>query len=197
MQVTQQFKCVKFTHLEIAPSALYLLAAPSISVLAREEALKRAVQGEFISYNEAKTIVIRHQEAAKLEAPKPVTINVPTETADTDSSDSVEPRPAAQTVEAQGAAVAEQSEDQLPEQQTEALAQFQVSNYSYNVVPAADRDARLLKDQTKIDIQSLLRISYLIYFTDLEQQESKLLGEVVEVQEASATEVTLKISIWH
>lgn len=196
MQVAKQFKGVNFTHLEIAASALYLMTAASTSELAREEALERAAQGEFISYTEAKTIIARHK-AANLKASKPVTVNVPSVTAPTDSFTPVEPRPAPLTIEAEAAAVVEQSEDKLPQAETEAPAQFQASNYSDNVVPAADSSERLVRDQTKTDIQSLLRIGNLIYFTDLEQQESKLLGEVAEVKAATATEVVIKISIWH
>ena len=46
MQVSEQFRDVKFTELDIAPSALYILAAPSTPEAVRQEALTRAKAGE-------------------------------------------------------------------------------------------------------------------------------------------------------
>lgn len=56
MQVGRQFKAVKFTSLDVAPSALYILAAPSTPEIVREEALARATAGEPITYSTAKAI---------------------------------------------------------------------------------------------------------------------------------------------
>lgn len=56
MQVADKFKCVKFTHLDIAVSALYELAAPSTPSAAFDEAIERAFGGETITYSKAKAI---------------------------------------------------------------------------------------------------------------------------------------------
>ncbi len=56
IQVAEQFSCVNFTQVEIAASALYLLAAPSTPEEARQEALERASQGEIITHALAKQI---------------------------------------------------------------------------------------------------------------------------------------------
>lgn len=56
MRVAQRFKSVNLTDLSIAPSALYLLAAPSTSQTAREETISRAQAGESISYTAAKNL---------------------------------------------------------------------------------------------------------------------------------------------
>ena len=61
MQVYEQFKNVNFTQLNVAISALYLLAAPSTSSKARQEALARASEGESITYSKAKSIINRYQ----------------------------------------------------------------------------------------------------------------------------------------
>jgi hypothetical protein len=63
MQVAEKFKCRNLTHLDIAPSALYLLASPSTPEEARTEALQRAINGENITYTKAKTIVWEHKNA--------------------------------------------------------------------------------------------------------------------------------------
>ena len=56
MQVTERFEETNFSGLDIAPSALYELAAPSTPEAARDEALARAASGESISYTTAKTL---------------------------------------------------------------------------------------------------------------------------------------------
>ncbi|MGF1478172.1 MAG: DUF3102 domain-containing protein [Cyanophyceae cyanobacterium] len=63
MQVYEQFKSVNFKNLDIAVSALYLLAAPSTPPEARHKALARAHQGESITYSKAKTIVGYYKKA--------------------------------------------------------------------------------------------------------------------------------------
>jgi Protein of unknown function (DUF3102) len=58
MSVAEQFadKSDTMTDLDFAPTALYTLAAPSISSEAREEAIERAKAGEFISAKKAEEI---------------------------------------------------------------------------------------------------------------------------------------------
>lgn len=195
MQVAEKFECVNFTHLDIAASALYLLAAPSTPDIARKEALELATQGKTVSYTKAKTIVAQHKEVAKSKAPK-VTVDVPAETALRNSSTPAELRPTSQNVEARSAAVVEQSdEDKLPGKKTEAPVYSQVSNHFHNIALTADSGDYSLEDQAQINIQSLFCVGHLIYLTDSEQQESKLLGEVAEVKEVTATEVVIRISL--
>ena len=84
MQVAKRFKCVNFSHLDIAPSALYELAAPSTPETARDEAIKRAFRGETITHAKAKAIKARaitqkEQEPVQY-PPEPVTIDVNAET---------------------------------------------------------------------------------------------------------------------
>jgi len=86
MQVTRQFKSVNFADLNIAASALYLLAAPSTPPLARQEALKRASQGEAITLVEAQVIVSRYKESAQFNFTKPLTVDVPAETLESEPS---------------------------------------------------------------------------------------------------------------
>jgi len=72
MQVAQQFEFVKFTDLQIAPSALYLLAAPSTPKAVREEAIARAGAGESITYTAAKALKQKYAtDATQLKTPKP------------------------------------------------------------------------------------------------------------------------------
>ena len=73
MQVHRRFKSVKFTNLNIAISALYLLAADCTSEAARNEAVQRAEAGEVITRAKAKEIVQHHEQAAQL---NPLTINI-------------------------------------------------------------------------------------------------------------------------
>jgi hypothetical protein len=61
MQVAERFKSVNFTDLNIAPSALYLLAAPSAPDSALDEALLRAEEGEQITHRMAQEILVEHR----------------------------------------------------------------------------------------------------------------------------------------
>jgi hypothetical protein len=67
MQASRRFKNVNFTNLNISPSALYLLAAPSTPDEAVSEAFEQSSTGQLISYTMAKNIAKKHKTAAKLE----------------------------------------------------------------------------------------------------------------------------------
>jgi hypothetical protein len=62
MLVAETFKNENFSLLEVAPSALYLLAAPSTPDSARQEALDRASEGEPITHQVARDIVGNHRQ---------------------------------------------------------------------------------------------------------------------------------------
>ncbi|OWY69460.1 hypothetical protein B7486_20610 [cyanobacterium TDX16] len=85
IQVSEQFKCVNFTHLNIANSALYLLAAPSTPEVARQEALRRASSGETITYSKAKVITQKYKKVAQPE-PESTTIDIEAKTLEKDRS---------------------------------------------------------------------------------------------------------------
>ena len=59
--VHEQFGRANFAQLDIAASALYLLAAPSTPPEAREEAIERAEAGEKITHQVAQQIVVEHK----------------------------------------------------------------------------------------------------------------------------------------
>lgn len=63
MQVSREFKFINFTNLEIAPSALYKLAAPSAPAAARKEALQRARAGEYVTYKIAKELIQKYRSS--------------------------------------------------------------------------------------------------------------------------------------
>ncbi|MDF5725087.1 MAG: DUF3102 domain-containing protein [Rhizonema sp. PD38] len=73
MQVATQFKCANLAHLNIAASALYLLAEPSTPKKTRTKALKLAEEGENITYTKAKAIINTYQEQTQPHALKPAT----------------------------------------------------------------------------------------------------------------------------
>lgn len=64
MLVADTFKNENFSHLNVAPSALYLLAAPSTPEAARIEAIARAEEGEPITHSLARGIVHDHRQPA-------------------------------------------------------------------------------------------------------------------------------------
>jgi hypothetical protein len=195
MQVATKFKCAKLAHFDIAASALYLLAEPSTPNEAYEEALELAKQGENITHAKAKDIVNQHKEAALLMASKLDTACVSAESVKWGASTPASPWKVAQTVEAESAAVVEQSEDQLPGKTTEAPAHFQVSNRSHDMAPATDSGDCPPKDQAEMEMQSLFEIGHHICITDFGQQDHKWLGEVAKVKKATATDIEVVIRI--
>lgn len=64
MRVAETFKSANFADLDIAPSALYLLAAPSTPEAAVEEAVTQASNGTAVTYTAARELVERHKESA-------------------------------------------------------------------------------------------------------------------------------------
>ncbi len=62
MRVAERFKTANFADMNIAPSALYLLAAPSTPEPVRQEVIQRAQSGERITHKTAKTIINEHKE---------------------------------------------------------------------------------------------------------------------------------------
>ncbi|MFM7438823.1 MAG: DUF3102 domain-containing protein [Snowella sp.] len=68
MNVARQFKAENFSDLQLAPSALYLLAAPSTPPKVRQEAIARAELGETITYKTAKAIKQEYKNAQSLPA---------------------------------------------------------------------------------------------------------------------------------
>jgi hypothetical protein len=60
MNVAKQFKSENFSDLQLAPSALYVLAAPSTPVSVREEAMARARAGEPITHKQVREIKKQH-----------------------------------------------------------------------------------------------------------------------------------------
>ncbi len=74
MKVAEAFKFSQCENLEIATSAIYLLASPSTPKAARQEALKRASCGEKITLTKAKDIVAEYRDITKLESDETSTI---------------------------------------------------------------------------------------------------------------------------
>ncbi len=68
MQVSERFQFVNLANLNLAPSALYDLAAPSTPQAARDEALARASSGETITHTTAKAI--KQKYASRSPKPK-------------------------------------------------------------------------------------------------------------------------------
>jgi hypothetical protein len=73
MNVAQRFQNQQFVDFDMAPSALYLLAAPSSPESAREEALLRAEEGELITHRVAQEIVAAHKAMPSLTEQEPAT----------------------------------------------------------------------------------------------------------------------------
>ena len=73
MSVAERFKSEQLLDLDILPSALYELSAPSVPETATKEALNRAKQGEKINVSTAKQIKNKHSAANDTVRDKPAT----------------------------------------------------------------------------------------------------------------------------
>lgn len=63
MSVAEAFKSANFSDLNIAPSAMYVLAAPSVPEEARQQAVALASNGHHVTHSEAKAIIAEHKPA--------------------------------------------------------------------------------------------------------------------------------------
>lgn len=100
MSVAHIFNSDNLSELSFAPSALYILAAPSTPSQVRQEALERAAQGETITHSKALAIATRYKEATKLRTTEPVTFDdAPAKTVKGESSSAIALNKLATTVE--------------------------------------------------------------------------------------------------
>jgi hypothetical protein len=74
MNVAVQFgdKSEIISHLDIAPTAAYMLAAPSTPSAAREEVIHLAQKGERITSSVVKEVVTQFRKKSKSQNPKPI-----------------------------------------------------------------------------------------------------------------------------
>lgn len=91
MRVAEAFKSENFSDLDFAPSALYLLAAPSTPDEVRREALERAYQGESITHAKVKKLVAGRK--VKRNSKKSKVVDTPLGTTSNSVDESVLPRP--------------------------------------------------------------------------------------------------------
>jgi len=80
IHVCESFNYNKLLQLNVAASALYLLAAPSTPEEAREEAIERAGNGETITHQTAQEMAQRHRQPELQPAPAPATVFDPEHT---------------------------------------------------------------------------------------------------------------------
>ena len=107
MNVARQFKAENFADLQLAPSALYLLAAPSTPPKVRQEAIARAESGETITYKTAKAIKQEYQTA---QSPRLPISPVPT------VSPSLSPSPSPEIISLRSRSAASRSPVTTPQQ---------------------------------------------------------------------------------
>jgi Protein of unknown function (DUF3102) len=181
MQVATQFKSANLADLNIAASALYLLAESSTPEGAQEEALDLANRGEHVSYSMVKDIIGKHKEAAAM--------NISSE-----AENIIIPVEPVEIEEIQIASVLEISEDNQPREIAEVPEHLQFNNRYNRSTLTAERNNYPAHRQSK-DVQSFLKVGYQICLTDISQQDYRYLGEVTEVKESTDTEFEVLIKV--
>ncbi|ARV59266.1 hypothetical protein BZZ01_12085 [Nostocales cyanobacterium HT-58-2] len=201
MQVTRQFQSVNFTDLSIDTSALYVLASPSTPEVVRQEALKRARQGEVITHAKVKAITKKHKEVTKFRSSSYDTmavttaIGVTTESTIQETSNPTEQLQVSSALDTQIDNITEQSNEKLLNKETRTLEHFQVSNHSHNKLPNTDHCNDSLNDPQEIETQSLFGVGHLLCITDINLKDHEWLGEVAEITEATDTDIKVVIRI--
>lgn len=104
IQVAEQFSCINLMQIDIAASALYLLARPSTPEEARQEALDRAALGETITHAAAKGILAQY------------TVDVTAEVIEDESPTPVEAAPVPEPLSQSKPSDKSSSDTQLPDQ---------------------------------------------------------------------------------
>ncbi len=178
MQVAEKFKCVTLTHLDITASALYLLASPSTCDEARTEALKRASQGDTITYTKAKVIISKYKKIAKLKAEEFVSFDTHIETVEYNLTKSTE-KEANDTSSNPGVLV------DLNGKEVETEMRFPSTKYT----------AYSPKNEAVMEKTLLFEVGHHLCITDLKQQSNKWIGKVAEVKEATTTDIEVVIRI--
>lgn len=97
MQVATEFKCANLAHLDIAVSALYLLAQPSTPKEARKQALELAKEGEYITYSKAKEIVNFFEQLTQPNPLKRANVDISTQATEYNLLSSSQPNQSPQT----------------------------------------------------------------------------------------------------
>ncbi|WP_375509765.1 DUF3102 domain-containing protein [uncultured Nostoc sp.] len=153
MKVASQFKSVNFTDLSIDASALYAVASPSTTQIARQEVIERAAQGEIMTHSKVKAIISQYKESTNLKV------------CESTSSIPAESTLAVQTVEAQSTA-SYNTDDYLPKDSAdiEIESSFEIGH----LVCVTDFEQRNhkwfgkvteVKESNATGIEVLLRIS--------------------------------------
>ncbi|MBW4431131.1 MAG: DUF3102 domain-containing protein [Pelatocladus maniniholoensis HA4357-MV3] len=194
MQVATKFTNANLAHLDIAASALYLLAETSTPNEVQEEILKLAQHGESITHTKAKNILNQHKDAAMLMVSNSGNAIVLAKTMESEASTPAVPLDEVQAVEAESAAVVKPFEEQLLKKR-ETPAELQVNDGYNDSIPTANSCDNPFQKQAKIKVQSLPEVGHQICITNATLQNYKWFGEVAEVKETITTEITMVIRI--
>jgi hypothetical protein len=195
MQVTRQFKNVTFADLSIDASALYVLASPSTPELVRQEALKRAGQGEVITHAKVKEITKLHKELTKPMTSSYAPIDITPESIIRERFHPAQSLETSPVIDTQNESITQISQNKLPDKKTGTPIQSQISRHFNDIVPNADKSDCPLKDSVKIETELLFGVGHLLCITDFNLKNHKWLGEVAEIKEVSATDIQLVIRI--
>jgi len=194
MRVAKKFKSANLSHLNVAASALYLLAEPSTPDEAYEETLELAKQGEIITYAKAKNVVNQHKETVKLIASKLDTIDISSKAVGWKASPFAKSSEVVQPGAARSAVV-ETLEDKLSEEKEASAAYSHVSNGYNHLASTANSGDYPSQAQAMISMQSLPEVGHHLYIIDVASQDSKWFGEVAEIREVTAADVEVVIKI--
>jgi hypothetical protein len=177
MQVAKQFKSANLADLNIASSALYLLAEPATSDITREKVLKLAERGENITYSVAKDIInnCKKEKMATISSPENLATTLKTEDVEKFSNLKV-------------------FADVQSKETTDVSITHEANKYNNPAGHADEGSGHKFREKVKQN-QLVLQVGYQICISDISQESYKYFGEITDVKKSSNAEFEVLVKV--
>jgi len=172
MQVATQFKSANLAHLNIAVSALYLLAQPSTPEKARKEVLELAKECENITYAKAKAVVNHYQEQAQ---PQPNVLKLATIDIST------------KAIESNSSTPSEQNESPQIHSQLEPKPDKRLEQKALEKIDSVPKEYSEASNQLQLEISNHVRV------LNIEYQNPELVTNIAQAFELSFAGVRVDV----
>lgn len=185
MQVSTQFKCANLAHLNIAVSALYFLAKPSIPEEARKQVLEIAKEGEYITYAKAKAIISFNQEEAQPNFLNSATVDISATATESNSFTPLQPNQSLQT------------HSQLEPKDETNLAAVELPIKTVPTIEleqkAVEKTNSVLKEDSKVSAQLQPEHSNHIRVLNIKHQNPELITNIAQTFEVTFAGVRINV----
>jgi hypothetical protein len=182
MQVGKKFQYAELDYLDIATSALYLLAEPLTPDKARDEAISLAKEGKKITLARAKNMVSFHRQITESLGTGSVKIDDSSESVSSKTANSFELINVAQVASDVIISVGESHEKQQLTEKTRESLKIQGNEYLSVINSEPEIDESQERKKELMEIKSLLPIGHQVHIHNFKEQDKTLFGEIAEVK---------------